>query len=117
MENNLALSVPCHGVAIIGRRGESVLPAFVVLYGLFYYRVILSRQWPGLADLEDFYIIHPQTRKEASSVLFRRVRPPRIPWEELEYPDSEEPEIKRKAFVFAMERLRDAVLQAQKGLA
>lgn len=60
---------PHHVVYITAHPQSTVLGAFVGFYGLFYYWVILSRQYRPLWPLDDLLIQDPQARNAEAPVL------------------------------------------------
>jgi hypothetical protein len=82
MDDSAALSfpLPFHAVALFGMHHESTLGAFVALYGLYHYWILLAESYRALADWDDLLEENPQTRTVRSPTLRSGIGALRLPW-------------------------------------
>lgn len=102
---NIPIPFPCHAVSFIAHPSESILGSVVVLFGLFYYGVILNFRYPLIASISELTLTTPLLKKSANPVLTAALRPPRIPWERIIKPDRGRIQ---RAWRLAVHRLKDS---------
>jgi hypothetical protein len=76
----LSFRLPCHAVALFGMRDDSTLGAFVALFGVYHYWILLSRTYHPLADWDDLLQENPQTREVWCPTLRSAIGAIRLPW-------------------------------------
>lgn len=104
---NLPIPFPSHAVSFVAHPSESILGSVVVLFGLFYYGVILNFRYPLIASISDLTLTTPLLKKSANPVLTASLHPPRIPWERIIKSD---PGRVQRAWRFAVDRLKHSGL-------
>ncbi len=80
---NLRIEFPNHAVSFVAHPSESILGSIVVLFGLFYYAVMLSKHYPLIVSLSELIIDTPLGRKSKQGLLTGSLKLPRIPWERI----------------------------------
>lgn len=99
-----------HAVAIFGHPQIRILGAFVTFFGLFYFWIVLSRQYRALAAFDDLLTENPQNGTVQRPVLRSKVGDLRINWVRLEKAYRDNPhEAGRLAVVHAVKKLREFV--------
>lgn len=83
LEGSLTFPVPNHAVVIVAHPYDSILGAFVSLYGIFYWWVLLSTEYTALGPTDDLLIEHPQNKTAYSPQLRAKTGGVRVPWHEL----------------------------------
>jgi hypothetical protein len=79
-EAALSFPIPHHAVALFCQRAEASLGAFVALFGLYHYWVVVADRYPAVADWDDLLEENPQTREVRHPSLRAGVGGLRIPW-------------------------------------
>ena len=69
----LPLPFPLHGILLFGH--ENVVASIVIIFGLFYYFIILSDSSPGIQDWEEFAYFIPKTKEHIRATLIKRSYP------------------------------------------
>ncbi len=83
---------PHHAVYTVAHPAESVLGAFVVFYGLFYYWVILSRRYCALDAWDDLLLQNPQAREATNPLLRGRLGDVHVDWDAVVAPYTKDPQ-------------------------
>lgn len=83
LEGPLNFPIPNHGVVIIAHPHDRILGAFVSLYGLFSYWVLLSKSYTALMPMDDLLLEHPQQKTADNPVLRQGIGSLRVKWAEL----------------------------------
>ncbi|MBX3369803.1 MAG: hypothetical protein KF793_05370 [Nitrospira sp.] len=71
---------PSHAVVLIAHPKDTVLGAVVSFFGLFYYWVVLSKNYRALAALDDLLIEDPQKRESDRPLLRGQTGKVRLSW-------------------------------------
>lgn len=106
MTRPLRLPIPLHMVALVEHLADLVFGGFVVLFGLYYYWVILSHRHAALAPTEPILLIHPQAGTIIEPILRATPRPVRVPWRVLIAGTADQQATLRRATQFAIQKLR-----------
>ena len=101
----LPVDLPLHGICLIGHPADRRLGGFVILYGLFYYWVILSHKYTVLSPWDDTLLIHPQTGGILNLRLREYAQVARIPWRRLLHANSSVLKVADSATAYAIEKL------------
>lgn len=101
----LPIPLPQHAVCLIGHSADRRLGGFVILYGLFYYWIILSEEYPVLSPWDDTLLIHPQTSEVVNPRLREYQQAARIPWPRLLRANRNALKVADAALTHAIEKL------------
>lgn len=111
ISKNLNISFPNHAISVVAHSGETKLGAIVVLFGLFYYWVVLNPRYPLRASMSELTVMNPVGKTAKDAVLVGSARVPRIPWERLLAHD---PDLIQKAWNLARGRMEKSIEAARK---
>lgn len=101
--------LPQHAVVVIGYPGSRVLGAFVAIYGLFYFWVLLSTAYSALWPFDDVLIEDPQSGVVQSPVLRVGIGNLVVPWLEIAAQNVSDPDgVVMVAIRYANEKFHSA---------
>jgi hypothetical protein len=110
LEGSLNFPVPDHAIVVIAHPYDRILGAFVVLYGIFYWWVLLSTEYTALGPTDDLLLEHPQKKTALSPQLRAKIGSVRVPWHEMVNAYREDRRgIVRSAMVHAVKKFQAAV--------
>jgi hypothetical protein len=108
LKGSLNFLPPRHAVAVIAHPKDRVLGAFVSLFSLFYYWVILSTTYRALGPTDDLLLEHPQARDSETPLLRQGTGSVRIRWDPLITDHRQHSKEKLKlAAKYAVEKFQD----------
>jgi hypothetical protein len=110
LEGPLNFPVPNHSIFVIAHPYDRILGAFVSLYGIFYWWVILSTEYSALGPTDNLLLEHPQNKTAYSPQLRVKTGSVRVPWHELASFYRENPKGSvRSAMIHAVKKFQGAV--------
>ena len=80
------LPVPNHAVLLVAHPRDRVLGAFVILFGVFFFWVLLSRRYNALGPMDEILTEYPQAREAERPLLRAQEGSLRVPWNEFVTP-------------------------------
>jgi hypothetical protein len=76
----LAFPLPRHAVVVFGCQDDASLCAFVALFGMYHYWIVLAHPYPALASWDDLLEEDPQTGNVRSPSLRSGIGALHLPW-------------------------------------
>lgn len=112
-DGDLNFPLPLHAVALVGRRDDRALIAFVSLFGLYHYCVVLSDRYHALGDWDDLLEEHPLARVVRTPSLRMRAGSIALPWRRWIREWVSDPERVRRAVLHHAATKHDAAADAE----